>query len=146
MKESNFQTLFGKWLKVNPPKQTEVYELKFVNTERSRALPFNNVPDHQIKGLLAAEDSGLYHKITDFPMFAGSRVRFNRPKPFDCASFNKAPAFVVVWFYKPRQPKLFYKIPIKRFLDLRDKADRKSMTEEMASKVASQTIHYDIRN
>ena len=136
MKEANMQTYFGNYLKSNPPEKTEVYELKIC---KGHALPFDAVKEHQIKGLLEAE-TGLYHKITDFPIFAGSKARFNRPKPFDCICFNKAKSYVVVWFYKPRKKKIFYKIPIKKFLSLKKAATRKSFTEEMIQDIAEQII------
>jgi hypothetical protein len=98
-----------------------VYELKIC---KGSSLPFNAVKDHQIKGLLEAE-TGLYHKITDFPIFAGNKMRFNHPKPWDCAMFNKTIGYVVVWFYKPRQPKIFHKIAIKDFLKLKNGVSQK---------------------
>ena len=130
------QTYFGNYLKSNPPEKTEVYELKIC---KGHALPFDAVKEHQIKGLLEAE-TGLYHKITDFPIFAGSKARFNRPKPFDCICFNKAKSYVVVWFYIPRTKKVFYKIRVKDFLRLKETAGRKSFTEEMLHGVAEPTF------
>jgi hypothetical protein len=134
MTEKNMQTFFGKYLQKNLPVSTEVYELKIC---KGKSLPFNMVKDHQIEGLLKAE-TGLYHKITDFPMFAGSKIRFNRPKPFDCICFNKASSFIIIWFYIPRAKKVFYKIKIKDFLKCKETAERKSITEEMASKIGTQ--------
>ena len=126
------QTFFGKHLKENPPKETEVYELKIC---KGTSLPFDSVKQHQVEGLLEAR-TGLYHKITDFPIFAGSKARFNRPKPFDCIVFNQTVGYVVVWFYKPRQKKIFYKIPIKQYLKLKKEATRKSFTEEMIQDIS----------
>lgn len=136
MTEKNMQTMFGSYLKNNPPKKTEVYELKIC---KGTSLSFNAIKEHQIKGLLDA-NTGLYHKITDFPMFAGSRARFNRPKPFDCLVFNKVIGYVVVWFYKPRQKKIFYKIPIKKFLKLKEVSTRKSFTEAMIENISEKII------
>lgn len=130
------QTFFGKYLKENPPITTEVYELKIC---KGTSLPFGAVKEHQIKGLLAVQN-GLYHKITDFPMFAGSKIRFNRPKPFDCICFNNIMGYVVVWFYKPRKKKIFYKIPIKEYLNLKSEATRKSFTEEMIKEISEQIV------
>ena len=136
MKEANMQTLLGKYLKENPSKKTEVYELKIC---KGTSLPFNAIKDHQIQGLLGSA-TGLYHKITDFPIFAGSKARFNRPKPFDCICFNEVIGYVVVWFYKPRQKKIFYKIPIKTFLRLKKKSIRKSFTEAMLLDISEQIV------
>lgn len=126
------QTLFGKHLKEHPPETTEVYELKIC---KGSSLPFNAVKPHQIQGLKDAE-TGLYHKITDFPMFAGSRMRFNSVKPFDCIAFNQAPGFVVVWFYVPRKKKVFYKIPIEKYLTLKEESTRKSFNEAMIQEIS----------
>ena len=76
MKESNFQTEFGKRNRVHG-----VFELKFC---KGKSFPFKNIEEHQEKALLAASKDGLYHKITDQPVFAGSGVRFTKLKPFDC--------------------------------------------------------------
>jgi len=130
------QSFFGKYLKENPPAETEVYELKIC---KGTSLPFDAVKEHQVKGLLKAK-TGLYHKITDFPIFAGSKARFNRPKPFDCIAFNQVNGYVVVWFYKPRQKKIYYKIPIEKFLILKEQSTRKSFTEEMIQDISEQIV------
>lgn len=130
------QTLFGQHLTENPPKNTEVYELKIC---KGSSLPFNAVKEHQIKGLQESQ-TGLYHKLTDFPMFAGSKMRFNRPKPFDCVAFNNAIGYVVVWFYQPRQKKIFHKIKIDDYLQLRDSTNRKSFNEAMLQGISEQIM------
>lgn len=129
MKESNFQTLFGKYLTKNPPRQTEVYELKFTKTKSMR---WDNVKEHQIEALLKAEGGHLYHKITDSPTSwgAGTKLRFTSQKPFDCMSLVKTPAFVVIWFYVPRAKKVFHKIPAKTYGHLAFNAPKKSFREE----------------
>jgi hypothetical protein len=132
MKEANLQTLFGKYLTEHPPSTTEVYELKIC---KGPSLPFDAVKDHQIKGLLEAQN-GLYHKITDFPMFAGSKSRFNRPKPFDCICFNNVIGYVVILFYQPRKKKIVYKTSVKNFLHLKETSSRKSCTEKMIAEIS----------
>lgn len=138
MKEKDMQVLFGKHLKENPPNQTEVYELKIC---KGTSLPFNSLAEHQVEALLEAEDKGLYHKVSDQPVSWGmnSKLRFTAKKPFDCF-FAKCPAYVVVWFYKPRQPKFFIKIRIKNFVEMRFKANRKSFTEEMAQEYGNNIL------
>lgn len=131
MTESQMQTFFRDYLKENPPEKSEVYELKICKTN---AIEFERVKEHQIKALISA-GSGLFHKITDPPMFYGSQTRFNAPRPFDCFYIKDVKGYVVVWYYKPRQKKVFYKIPIDAFIKLKDNATRKSMTEEMASQI-----------
>lgn len=123
------QVLFGKYLKVNSPKQTEVYELKIC---KGNALPFDHLKQHQIDALLQVNDGSLYHKLTDPPIFQGMKTRFNSPRPFDCFCLVKIPAYIILWFYKPREKKVFIKISIKDFIFLSRTSKRKSITEEMA--------------
>lgn len=131
MTESQMQTFFRDYLALNPPKESEVYELKI---SKKRSLEFDRVKEHQIEALLGVGD-GLFHKITDPPMFYGSQTRFNKPRPFDCFYLRDVKGYLIVWFYVPRQKKVFYKIPIVKFITLRDNANRKSFTEEMISEI-----------
>lgn len=125
------QTFFGKHLEKNPPTQSEIYELKIC---KLRSLPYRAVEDHQITALLRAHKAHLYHKIIDIPtsLLMNTFMRFTTKKPFDCFVMVNVPAFVVVWFYKPRVKKIFIKIPIEAFLTERAKGERKSITEERA--------------
>lgn len=129
MTEKNMQTLFGKYLQAYPPDRSEVYELKIA---KGKSLPFSALAPHQREYLVASEREGFYHKITDQPIFSGQQTRYHSPKPFDCFYLCHTPAYVVIWFYKPRQAKIFIKIPIFAFLTIEGQADRKSITEEMA--------------
>jgi len=128
------QTLFRDYIKHNSPIFPEVYELKIC---KSTSLPFDAVKKHQTKALLDSKKFGFFHKLTDPPIFYGGKMRFNLPRPFDCMWLIGVKAFVVVWFYKPRQPKIFIKIPIQNFIDLEGKSVRKSMTEEMALSIGT---------
>lgn len=121
------QSFFTAYLKNNPPQRTECYELKFTS---STSIPFKAVKDHQIENLLLAEDHNLSYKIID-PMF-GQGAKFHLKRPFDCFSIHKAHSYVVVWFYEPYTQKIFYKIPVKEFLRMKETYDRKSLNEEMA--------------
>ena len=124
------QTIWTKYIESNPPKQSEVWELKIIKT---KSLRFDAVKEHQRKALLDAKSSGLYHKIQDIPVsYYSLKSRFTHHSPFDCMFLKGVPAFVLVWFYKPRQKKKFIKIKIKDFLEMEKGADRKSFTEEMA--------------
>ena len=136
MKEKEMQSLFGKYLKVNPPDKSEAYELKIC---KNGSLPFDAVKEHQIVGLIDATN-GLYHKISDSPIFAGSQTRFTKPKPFDCLYVIAEKSFVVIMFYKPRKPKKTYLIEINSFLQEKETSERKSLTEERANKIAERTI------
>jgi len=125
MKERDFQTLFGKH---NP--LFGIFELKFC---KSKSLPFSALADHQEEALLAVSSGeGFYHKITDQPVFAESKVRFTRQKPFDCFKIAHTPAYVVVCFWTSRKKKMAYYILISDWIEMREEADRKSLTERMA--------------
>jgi len=137
MKERNMQTFFGKYVKSNPPKENEAYELKFTS---GVSLPFASIPEHQIESLLKVEDGWLYHRITDQPWIKDRPYAYTLKKPFDCLCMVNAKGFVVVWFYKPRRSKRFIKIRIKDFILLRDNSKRKSFTEAMALEIADSVI------
>ena len=125
MKEAQFQTLFGK-----RNTTVGVFELKFC---KGKSLPFSALAEHQEKALIAsAGNDGLYHKISDFPVFSNNKMRFNKPKPFDCLYLIAQPAYIVVMFWIPRKKKKVYYIYIDDWIAMREKADRKSMTEKMA--------------
>lgn len=133
MKEKDFQTLFGKRNTIHG-----VFELKFT---KGKSLPFNSLAEHQEKSLLKVTQGGLYHKISDFPIFSGSGVRFNRPKPFDCFFLTQTMAYVVVMWWIPRKKKNVYYIKIEDWIETRSRASRKSITEDMALK--SSTVFED---
>ena len=129
MKESNIQTEFGK-----RNRSPGIFELKFT---KGKSLPFSALADHQKKALLDVSSTrGFYHKLSDFPMFADNKMRFNRPKPWDCFFLVCQPAYVVVCFYVPRKKKRLYYIRIQDWLEMEKRADRKSMTEKMAIEYA----------
>lgn len=131
MRESEMQTIFGKYIRLHPPIQSEAYELKIC---KSTSLPFNSLKEHQIEALMGVE-KGFYHKLTDPPIFYGGKMRFNVPRPFDCMFLKKIIGFVVLWYYKSRKTKVFIKIPIRQFLQERDSSKRKSLTELRALEI-----------
>ena len=128
MKERDFQTEFAKRNKI-----IGVFELKFC---KGTSLPFSALASHQEQALLdISSSSGLFHKITDSPFFKdpAGKMRFTKPKPFDCFYLAYTPAYVVVMFWQPRKKKKAYYIRIEDWIKLRKHAGRKSMTEEMAA-------------
>jgi len=130
LREKDFQTEFGKRNKI-----AGVFELKFT---KGKSLPFSALAEHQKRALIAACGSdGLYHKISDFPIFSKSKARFNRPKPFDCFYLSQTMAYVVVMFWVSRKKKNVYYIKIEDWIRMRDRANRKSATEEMCLKHAT---------
>lgn len=126
MREFNFQTLWHQYLVDNPPDFPEVYELKLVKKD---AFPFASVKEHQVMGLLNARQ-GLFHKISDSPIFAGNQTRFTAPKPFDCMWLIGMSSFVVIMFYKPREHKTVFVVPIDHFISIRDNSKKKSIRLE----------------
>lgn len=130
MKERDFQTQFKKHNRING-----VFELKLC---KGKSMPFSAVPEHQIKALCDISiGDGLYHKISDSPIFSGNKTRFTKPKPFDCFLLRNINAYLVVMFYVPRRRKMVYYIKITEYIDMVDMAGRKSMTEEMAEERAA---------
>jgi len=100
-------------------------------------LPFNAVADHQIDALVRSESfTGNYWKIPDTAAING----YTSPKPYDCQIIIGAKAYVCPCWYVPRIRKTFYKIRIQDWLDLRDRVERKSITEDMAVSISSEVI------
>jgi len=120
IKERQLNTLFGKYLKLHPREDTEVYELKRVI---ANCFNPNVVKQCQIDSLLASLD-GLYHKIADQPSIC------QLPKPFDCLWIKATRAFLVPIFYKPRRYKKAFLIPVKEFLKF-TKSIKMTELEEM---------------
>jgi len=131
------QVLFGRYLHDNIPLGSEAYELKIVTGD---SIPFDKIKDHQVKALVAVEGSGLYHRITDQPWMKDRAYSYTLKKPFDCFCLTNAKGYLVIWFYKARALKRFWKIRIGDFLRLRDSCGRKSMTEAMAEKIAESCL------
>lgn len=134
MREKDFQTQFGKRNTIHG-----VFELKFT---KGKSLPFNSLAEHQEKALLAVSGDGLFHKITDQPVFANSGVRFTRPKPFDAFFLSQTMAYVVVIFWIPRKKKNVYYIKIEDWVEARERVGRKSLTEEAALKYSTVFENY----
>ena len=117
-----------------------VFELKFC---KGTSLPFKALAEHQEQALIKVwNGEGFFHKITDQPVFAESKVRFTKPKPFDCFYLKYCPAYVVIMFWTPRKMKNVYYIPIKDWIEMRNKADRKSVTEKMAIEYSEHSEDY----
>lgn len=137
MTERQMQTFFGKFVQNNSPSQSEVYELKIA---KGTSLPFDSVQTHQKVALLQAEQSHLFHKITDQPWLPDRPYSFTAKKPFDCFVLVKVQSYVVLWFYKPRQPKIFIKIRIKDWIDEQNTSSRKSITEQRAKEIGQEFL------
>lgn len=137
MVEKNFQSMFSKWVLDNLPKKSTTWELKL---EKGTAMPFDRVYAHQVKGLNDSKYEGLYHKISDSPIFPGSKIRFTKPKPCDCVFLKDADAFVVLLFYRPRQEKEMIFIDVDAWKNEKFNSMRKSITEKRAKEISSKVI------
>lgn len=118
-----------------------VFELKL---EKGTSFAFSRVAEHQIEALRQAKHSGLYHKISDMPQsfYGGNKhFRFVKPKPFDGVYLRGVNAFVVLMFYKPRQPKIAYLIDVDMFVKERDSAIRKSLIPGDAARISRGIIY-----
>lgn len=135
MRESDFQTLFGKFIRAKKPNHSAVFELKLC---KGTSIPFDVVKDHQIKALQEVSGTGFYHKLIDPPIFGDMKTRFNAPRPFDCLYLIGIEAFVVVIFYHERQPKKFIFIPIEKFVKEKESSARKSLTEARAKELGTE--------
>ena len=122
MREKNMALLWGKYIKSHQPKRLETYEMKFTKKKR---IHFDAVAEHQI-WYLDHSQKGLYYKIPDMASADG----YSAKKPFDSLWMFNAVPFIVVWFYKPRERKVFYKIKLEKFLWLKENNKFKSFTEE----------------
>ena len=137
MKERDFQTEFAK-------RNTLIgaFELKFC---KGTSLPFSALAPHQEQALLDFSSSkGLYHKLTDSPFFKdpNGKMRFTRPKPFDCFKIANMAAYVVVLWWLSRKKKNVYYIKIQDWIKAKRETNRKSLTEQMAKGVASRIEDY----
>lgn len=136
MTERQMITLFGRYVFKHPSKESEVYELKVTS---KKAIGFKELKSHQREALKKVELEGLYYRITDQPWIKDRPYVYTLKKPFDCF-FVKCKAYVVVCFYKPRKPKVFYKIRISDFLMMENLTKRKSFTEEKVKYYCSDLI------
>ena len=121
MLESNMQMMFNNWKKHNY-KITCAEELKIVKNNR---FSFSNIESHEITNLYNTKHDIFQFKIPDL----GSQ------NPFDSFSLYKVPSWIVVMFYKPRKPKIFYMIDIDVIID--QMKTKKSITEAEACALAS---------
>lgn len=63
----------------------------------------------------------MYYKLSD--------LSFGK-KPFDCYWLVAEHAWIVIFFYHPRKPKIFYAIEVDDFLKLKKTWKRKSIKEK----------------
>ncbi len=117
------QGIFSRWIQENTPLRSAVFELKIC---KLKSFAYSKIEEHQLEGLYDAKHSFSYHKLSDM-----SREK----KPYDCYISIGVEAYLVVWFYHPRQPKEFIFIDIDILLNEIKTSDRKSLTEERAKEI-----------
>jgi hypothetical protein len=151
MRESEFQTIFGKWVRANRERCAELFgpcaafELKLF---RGTSLPLTELKDHQRANLLAVEGEGVYHKIADNPWIK-DRPFSQAPKPFDCFSMARARGWVVIMRYRPGQLRKFRETAFIRIKDWPllaqavENAGRKSATWEMIFYAATKIVQLE---
>ena len=149
-RESGFITMFRDFIADEMSKDPlfivgpHVWEHKVAETSR---FEFSDVKPHQIQGLLDAKNGrGIFHKISDMPIFGGHKTRFTLKKPFDAFFIQHAKAYVVIWFYKPRQKKVMHWIDVDMFIKMVDtiwhNSNFKSCTEEELKPWADYTFEF----
>lgn len=119
MVERDIQKIWGVYLAANPPPETEAHELKLC---KGPSFAFEHVQEHQIENLRKIT-SGLYYKISDMAATNG----YASPKPFDCFWIKGGKGYIVIVFFKPRQYKKAFKIPVDEFVKLKYTWARKSI-------------------
>lgn len=133
MKEKDIQQIFKK-----KNKKCGVFELKLC---KGTSMAFDHVADHQIEALMSvAGQEGLYYKIADAPFGHSGGFRFHKPKPFDCFFLKEVPAYVVICWYVPKKKKEFHYIQVHKFLDKKERVERKSITKEMSLEISEEVL------
>lgn len=97
---------------------------------KGQSFAFSFVKLHQIAGLENSLE-GMGYKISDAPIFAGSKTRFTFKKPFDFVYIKARHAYVVPIFYKPHNYKKVFLIPIDKFVKLKGKSIRMPDLEKL---------------
>ena len=139
LKEKHFQTKFKHFLQKNWS-DTGAFELKI---EKAKSMRFDKVRPHQLRALYNAKHGKKYN-------YNLSHARNNRlthlywkihdssymRKPCDCVYLVHVPAYVVIWFYHPRQPKKLIMIDVDDFIKAKWKnRPRKSLKEHEWEKI-----------
>jgi len=96
--EQALTTEFQKWLKHNW-KTTGVFEVKVARDGKS--FPFRELKAHQKRALRSAGSKFVY-KIPDL----------GYQNPFDLLMITESPGYVVIFYPRPREAKVFYMIEV----------------------------------
>ena len=133
--EKKMQSEFTAWMRDQKKKGkfnfSMVFELKVCHQKR---FAFSKIEEHQITSLNKANQSCLFHKISDQGMGF---------KPFDGFQICNVPAYLIILFYEPRKPKELIWIPIQHLNYLKqDNSTIKSITEEEAKQIGQTHLMY----
>lgn len=147
MKEKDIQVLFSRDIDKIMDRLEDItgdesiaFELKLCKENR---FSFDRVEEHQVKALYDITfKKGVYHKISDSPIYPGMKTRFTKSKPFDCFRIIGW-GFVVICWYSPRKMKQLHFIEIPDFIRKKDSATMKSMTYEESKEISK--MIYDLR-
>ena len=88
---------------------------------KGNSFSLKSVQPHQVLGLQTSLEA-LGYKISDSPIYAGSKTRFTFKKPFDYVFIKAKRAYVTPIFYKPRKYKEVFLIPIQEFIKFSGKS------------------------
>lgn len=124
MTEAERTTKFLKYAKAKI-KFSFVFEAKIC---KSKSMSFTAVKPHQERALLITRQSSFSYKIPD--------VGYDL-KPFDGFQFYKSPAYVVIFWYWKKGDTRFSMIDIEKWLEEKEKSERKSITYERAKEIAT---------
>lgn len=128
MTEADVQTKFNHYVKARWPKgRSAVFELKIVKGENG-SLPFRNVQDHQVAGLLASKQGKLVYKIPDAGM---------GKKPFDSMCLTGTEAYVVAIYWVERKYTHAYLIDVDVWCEECVSNERASLTEDRAKEISA---------
>ena len=122
MNEKTVIIAYKHFLEKHKPPANETFEFKYINVDKTKSFSFNRVADHQVYYLMTSLN-GLWFKIPDMT----SKDGHSQQKPFDTVWIVAKNAWVVVICYKTRVYKKAIKIPIKRFLEIKECWPKKSI-------------------
>lgn len=112
MVENDFRAQFNTWVEQQKGSFINCFfELKFVNTTRKKSINVErDFKPHQLPTLHLIQHEGIVYTI--------SNQSFGK-KPFDSMKIQ-GDAFVVILFWKPRKPKVFYMVTIDNWYAMMD--------------------------
>ena len=131
--ERDLTSLFHKYIRTeHPPELQHSFLIEFKCKHGKEKLHLTrDFQPHQIPTLLQATTGCVYYKMSDMSIGA---------KPCDSFQSCNVPAYIGIMWYKPRQPKLLYLIPVQQIKSIMDLGE-KSISEFVAEKVADHIIN-----